>query len=128
MTEAAKDWSAEQWADWAAGFCGFTTDKHGLLLRESDGSVVTDVHGALCFACEAVDHGILDPLHDANHLMLVLDEIERRKRKWTLDTMCSTPEYSMTIYSDRQHNYESRNCGTRNLAVLLAAHELDEQT
>lgn len=94
-----KEWTAEQWAEWAAVFIGWPKEK---------GSV-----------------NIFNPLHDLNHLGFVLDEIERRGWKWTLDTMCSMKEYTMELYKDGRENVDSGPWPSINLAVLLAAKALE---
>ena len=108
MPSEPQDWSAEQWARWAYRFIGQST--------EHDNTI-----------CSCQRH--FNPLHDANHLFLVLDEIERRKLSWKWD-------YDMW-FEDRRTTFQAApllarlHCpfgnDSRNLAVLLAAHALEEE-
>ena len=130
MTQAAKDWTAGQWAEWAAGFLGMTRE---LLLGQA-GLRNVCLHGKHLY----FTRDNFNPLHDANHLMLVLDEIERRADKrdglaapWTLE--CWREEYGKNLYGCGVHHMRgldatawSQKTDSRNLAVLLAAKELDE--
>ncbi len=123
-----KNWTAEQWGEWAAGFCKFTTYTSEML----QGKEFWQWNGG------DIDKDAVDPLHDANHLMLVLDEIERRSADkenisapWTLE--CWKDEgknvYGCGVHHVRGMTAEvwSPQSSTRNLAVLRAAHALDEE-
>ena len=123
-----RDWTAERWAEWAAGFLGLHEkdgSPHSLL--DSDGDIATDACGCLCgWRCEVPDHSAFDPLHDANHLMLVLDELTRRGHLWELSSEGTATANIMSIWErieDEKLLY--RAADTRNLAVLLATKALE---
>ena len=140
MTQAAKDWTASRWAEWAAETflkwkvdadfdCGCTSWHTSL--------DITPMR-SVCSGCGlALD--TFNPLHDANHLMPVLDEIERRavgkeniSAPWTWE--CWKDEHGKNVYGCGLHHVRGQTAevwspqsSTRNLAVLLAAKELQEQ-
>ena len=108
--------SAEQWAEWAAGFC----EGEVKFCKGSDG------WPELLFAPDR--H--FNPLEDLNHPGLVLDEIERRGLFWLMGKQ-NTIQYSIMIFSASQGADKVKSSGvaptTRNLAVLRAAFALEEE-
>ena len=133
ITQAAKDWTAEQWAEWTAGFLGWKKVRFQGCLewRDRDDAYVY-LSDSACDCCDFC------PLHDANHLMLVLDEIERRGCYISLHAdPDDDPDKKYSAIGNRSKG-ACGECGwaktecfegeapTRNLAVLLAAHALEQ--
>lgn len=134
-----KDWGAQEWAEWAAGFLGLYDAGAGFLKTKRDWDISLPVNSLKGF----------NPLHDANHLFLVLDEIYRRHfdvhmvlRDGDVIMMeltagdCNCPHKKPYDPKDG-HGYTSIDMDDEfysgkydkvnmNLAVLLAAHALAE--
>ncbi len=120
--------TAEQWAEWVAGFCGFGV---GHFEHEEPIPAWQLPDGAF------IAKENFNPLRDANHLMLVLDEIERRGCFISLHAdPDDDPDKKYAVTGNRSGK-ACGECGwaktecfeeeapTRNLAVLRAAHALE---
>ena len=124
-----RDWSAERWAKWALSFVGEgrTIYMCGCMFNSPTANHFSaDPMGTWC-KTEGGGHlkEFFNPLHDANHMMLVLNEIERRGLSWKWDYDDWFEDRKTTFQSWPKGKCSSAKSGaadSRNLAVLLAAH------
>ena len=107
-----KDWTASRWADWASGFL-----PPGVILKSKPRGIPRwRVDG---------ESEEFNPLHDANHLMLVKAEIRRKGWRWGLIAMEGSIYCYVEEFQEGGLCTGSPEVDTENLAVLLAAKALE---